>query len=60
MAADYWKKFNIVEDAEEILGISDIDTEAVSTNKIYTLSGKRLSKPQKGIVIINGKKTVIK
>jgi hypothetical protein len=60
LAADYWKKFNIVEDAEEILGISDIDTEAVSTNKIYTLSGKRLSKPQKGIVIINGKKVVVK
>ena len=56
----YWKKFNIEEDAEEILDISNIDSEAVSANKIYTLSGKRLTNPQKGIVIINGKKVVVK
>ena len=58
--AEGWKNFNIIEDAEEILGISNIGAEAISSNKIYTLSGKRLPVPQKGINIINRKKVVIK
>ena len=58
--AAVWKNFNIIEDAEEILGISDIGSDTIAADKIFSISGKRLSTPQKGINIINGKKIVIK
>ena len=42
---------------EEALGIKTTDNRQQTTdNVIYNLSGQRLSKPQKGINIINGKK----
>ena len=58
--ADVWKKFNIIEDAEEILGISNIGSETIAADKVFSLSGHHLSAPQKGVVIINGKKVVVK
>ena len=55
---EVWKKFNIIEDAEEILGISNIGSEPIAADKIYSISGHRLSAQQKGIVIDSGKKVV--
>lgn len=43
---------------EEATGINEINVNTV--NQIYTLSGVRVNKAQKGIYIINGKKVVIK
>ena len=40
--------------------VSDIHGTDSSDNIIYDLSGRRVSNPQKGIYIINGKKVVIK
>lgn len=58
--SEVWKKFNIIEDAQEILGIINIGSETIAADKIFSISGKRLSTPQKGINIINGKKVVVK
>lgn len=58
--AEVWKNFNIIDDVDDATVISTIATEDIAADKIYTLSGKRLSVPQKGINIINGKKVVIK
>ena len=43
-------------------GIEGIEDEPLTTDdvQIYNLSGQRLSKPQKGINIINGKKVLVK
>lgn len=41
-------------------GVSDIETDKAQDNAIYTLQGVRVSKPVKGINIINGKKVVVK
>ena len=41
-------------------GISTITMDATKNAPIYNLSGQRLTTPQKGINIINGKKVVIK
>lgn len=42
-------------------GIEDVNVETSNTNDaIYTLSGVRVDKPQKGVYIKNGKKFVVK
>ncbi|MGI6233040.1 MAG: hypothetical protein ACOYJF_09375, partial [Prevotella sp.] len=42
-------------------GIEDVNVETSNTNDaIYTLSGIRVDKPQKGVYIKNGKKFVVK
>ncbi len=49
--------------AEEPDGIETIDNgkrEMESDDAIYNLAGQRLSKPQRGLNIIGGKKVVIK
>ena len=49
-------------DAEKVAtGISDITVnKAVKAGKVYSLDGKRVSKSAKGLVIINGKKVILK
>lgn len=49
-------------EAEKIAtGISDITVnKAVKAGNVYSLDGKRVSKSAKGLVIINGKKVVLK
>lgn len=49
-------------EAEKVAtGISGITvSEAVKAGKVYSLDGKRVSKSAKGLVIINGKKVVLK
>lgn len=56
---------NIVDQALEAekvaTGISDITVnKAVNAGNVYSLDGKRVSKSAKGLVIINGKKVVLK
>lgn len=60
-SAESWKKFkNIVE--LESLGINGVNVkdDNGSDNNVYNLRGQRLSTPQKGLNIINGKKVVVK
>lgn len=35
-------------------------SEAVKVGKVYSIDGKRVSKSAKGLVIINGKKVILK
>ena len=55
----------IVDEAKEAekvaTGISNISvSEAVKAGKVYSIDGKRVSKSVKGLVIINGKKVILK
>lgn len=55
----------IVDEAKEAekaaTGISNITvSEAVKAGKVYSIDGKRVSKSVKGLVIINGKKVILK
>lgn len=45
---------------EEVTGISNVSTESVSDNGYYTLQGVKVSQPQKGVYVKNGKKVIIK
>ena len=46
-------------DAEGTTGIQNIE-RTINDNQYYTLDGRRVAEPTKGIYIINGKKVVIK
>lgn len=55
----------IIDEAKEAekvaTGISGITvSEAVKAGKVYSIDGKRISKSAKGLVIINGKKVILK
>lgn len=55
----------IIDEAKEAekvaTGISNISvSEAVKAGKVYSIDGKRVSKSAKGLVIINGKKVILK
>ena len=55
----------IIDEAKEAekvaTGISNISvSEAVKADKVYSIDGKRVSKSAKGLVIINGKKVILK
>jgi hypothetical protein len=58
-AADYWKEFKEIIEID-ISGIDQIMSNGQNNAKIFTLDGKRISEPQKGINIIGGKKVVVK
>lgn len=59
------KAQKIIDEAKEAekvaTGISGITvSEAVKAGKVYSIDGKRISKSAKGLVIINGKKVILK
>lgn len=59
--AEYWNRFTIVEDAVLPTGINAVIGGAtVSSDKIFSLSGQRLGKVQKGVNIVGGKKVLVK
>lgn len=59
--AEYWNRFTIVEDAVLPTGINAVIVGAtVSSDKIFSLSGQRLGKVQKGVNIVGGKKVLVK
>lgn len=58
-AARYWNEFKeIIE--KDFTGIDQIMIDGQNNAKIFTLDGKRISKPRKGINIIGGKKVLVK
>jgi len=58
-AADYWKDFKEIIEID-VTGIDQLMSNEKNNAKIFTLDGKRIDKPQKGINIIGGKKVVVK
>ena len=59
LEADYWKEFKEIVEIDPA-GINQIMSNQKDNAKIFTLDGKRINKPQKGINIIGGKKVVVK
>lgn len=55
---DNFKLYYLGKDAPD--AIQDIETANDQTDGIYNLAGQKLSAPQKGINIINGKKYIVK
>ena len=45
---------------EDITGISDVNRETVSSDRIYNVNGQAVMAPQKGLYIMNGKKVLVK
>jgi hypothetical protein len=45
---------------DETTGIVNVNRETITNNQYYTLDGRRVAEPTKGLYIINGKKVVIK
>ncbi len=45
---------------DETTGIVNVNRETTTNNQYYTLDGRRVAEPTKGLYIINGKKVVIK
>ena len=43
-----------------LTAIDEVKTDTAKEQVIYSISGQRLSKPMKGINIINGKKVIVK
>ena len=41
-------------------GIQNVNREPITNNRYYNLHGQRLSQPQRGVIIQNGKKIVIR
>ena len=57
--ADYWKEFKEIVEIDPS-GIDQIMSNDKNNATIFTLDGKRIKKPQKGINIIDGNKVVVK
>lgn len=47
-------------EGEDVTGIEQIDNIKLAVENYYNLNGQRISKPTKGLYIVNGKKVVIK
>jgi hypothetical protein len=45
---------------EVVDGIQAVETEKAKNDVIYNLAGQRVSKMQKGLYIVNGKKVLVK
>ena len=45
---------------DETTGIANVNRETITNNQYYTLDGRRVAEPTKGIYIINGKKVILK
>jgi len=59
-AAEYWNYFKEIVEDTNITGISEITTKVVTQQQVFTLDGTQISKPRKGMNIINGRKVLIK
>lgn len=46
--------------SDTVDGIKAVETEKAESNAIYNLAGQRVSKMQKGIYVVNGKKMLVK
>ena len=45
---------------DETTGIVNVNRETITNNQYYTLDGRRVAEPTKGLYIINGKKVILK
>lgn len=52
--------FGLPEDESETTGITMVQGERATTQGYYNLNGQRVSQPNRGLYIVNGKKIVIK
>ena len=52
-----WKEFLNIKEGSPT-GISPVKMEKDADIMYYTIDGRRISKPQKGLYIINGKKVI--
>ena len=59
-AGTYESRFSVILGGGEATGISEIASGSVNTNTVYDLQGRRVDNAQKGVYLINGKKTVVK
>ena len=55
-----WDNFQLKYLGNITTGISDVVVKASNDGAIYNLSGQKVTKAQKGLYIINGKKMVVK
>ena len=46
--------------ADEATGINSVNSDEVTVNGYFNLSGQRVSQPTKGLYIVNGKKVIVK
>ena len=54
------KGFSFSDMVDGIKAVETAETEETESNAIYNLAGQRISKMQKGIYIVNGKKVLVK
>lgn len=54
-------RLNVIFDGEETTGIHSIDNgQFTIDDSVYNLNGQRITKPSKGMFIVNGKKVIMK
>ena len=58
-AANYWKDYNIVENATTGIDIVN-GPPAISSDNIFSISGQQFYNTKRGVNIINGKKILVK
>ena len=58
-STNHWRSFKEIIEID-VTGIDQIMNNGQNNATIFTLDGKRIKKPQKGINIIDGKKVVVK
>ena len=54
------KSFFLFNDLETTDGIKDYNRETITNNSYYNLNGQRVSRLQKGIYVVNGRKVLVK
>lgn len=59
-AGTFESRFSIRLGSGNLTGIKAIDNTATTNDVYYDLSGRRISEPQKGVYVKNGKKVVVK
>ena len=59
-AGTFNSRFSVILGGGEVTGISNVESRASSDNKVYDLQGRRVNSVQKGVYVVNGKKTVVK
>ena len=59
-SANTWMKFWNLQEYDESTEINEVTAKKQNCNLLFDLQGRKLSAPQKGINIINGKKILVK
>ena len=54
------KEFLMIEDDAVVTGINEVQAENSVNGPIYNVNGARVSNPQKGVYIMNGRKVIVK